>query len=273
MAPGLVGEEKAERGKSPTDVWWHTIVSPTGREKTGYPTQKPLGILRRLIKVHTKPGDVVLDFFGGSGTTGIAAAELGRSFIMCDQNPEAIAVMKMRVAEWDTEFHGCEQIQAVERNRYVAPPDASPENPPPPRGLSAEGGAPTRRSTSVRDPSQSPFHILLRTTMTERNLTTGGLARATAMSFPTIQKIVGGALPGRQSTIEAFATFLGVAADDLHRLIAGSAPHPILALDHAVDNRTDAVVADDSARSATVSAPATDGAGASATGGVQQSLF
>ena len=152
MAPGLVGEEKAARGKSPTDVWWHTIVSPTGREKTGYPTQKPLGILRRLIKVHTRPGDVVLDFFAGSGTTGIAAAELGRRCIMCERNPEALAVMKMRVAEWDAEYHGCEHIQAVKRNGYAAPLDPAPGSPPPRRPASG-GAGPSRRSGSGRDRS------------------------------------------------------------------------------------------------------------------------
>ncbi len=98
MAPGLVTPEKVERGKLPTDVWWHTIVSPTGTEKTGYPTQKPLGILRRVIQASSKPGDVVLDFFAGSGTTGAAAAELNRSFILVDQNPEAIEVIKTRLS-------------------------------------------------------------------------------------------------------------------------------------------------------------------------------
>jgi site-specific DNA-methyltransferase (adenine-specific) len=94
MAPGLVTPEKIERGKLPTDVWWHTIVSPTGKEKTGYPTQKPVGILRRIIQASSKPGDVVLDFFAGSGTTGFVANELGRRFILVDQNPESIQVIK-----------------------------------------------------------------------------------------------------------------------------------------------------------------------------------
>ncbi|MDQ3169055.1 MAG: site-specific DNA-methyltransferase [Acidobacteriota bacterium] len=97
MAPGLVTKEKAERGKLPTDVWWHTIVSPTGREKTGYPTQKPEGLLRRMIAASTKPGDWVLDFFAGSGTTGAVARALGRRFLLVDQNPEAIAVMRTRL--------------------------------------------------------------------------------------------------------------------------------------------------------------------------------
>ena len=96
MAPGLVTPEKVAKGKLPTDVWWHTIVSPTGKEKTGYPTQKPLGILRRVIQASSKEGDLVLDFFAGSGTTGAAAAELGRNFILIDQNPESIAVIKER---------------------------------------------------------------------------------------------------------------------------------------------------------------------------------
>lgn len=86
MAPGLVTEEKASRGKLPTDVWWHTIVSPTGKEKTGYPTQKPTGLLRRMIAASSRPGDWVLDFFAGSGSTGAAAAQLGRKFVCVDQN-------------------------------------------------------------------------------------------------------------------------------------------------------------------------------------------
>lgn len=104
MAPGLVTPEKVERGKLPTDVWWHTIVSPTGTEKTGYPTQKPLGVLRRIIQASSKEGDVVLDFFAGSGTTGAAASELGRNFILIDQNPEAIGVMKERFSSLSVSY-------------------------------------------------------------------------------------------------------------------------------------------------------------------------
>lgn len=96
MAPGLVTPQKAARGKLPTDVWWHTIVSPTGKEKTGYPTQKPLGILRRIIQASSREGDWILDFFAGSGTTGAAARELGRNFVLIDQNPQAIEVMRRR---------------------------------------------------------------------------------------------------------------------------------------------------------------------------------
>lgn len=105
MAPGLVTKEKAERGKLPTDVWWHTIVSPTGKEKTGYPTQKPEGILRRIIMASTKPGDSVLDFFAGSGTTGAVAAKLGREFVLIDQNPESISVIQERLEKQGTTFH------------------------------------------------------------------------------------------------------------------------------------------------------------------------
>ncbi|GAA1808419.1 DNA-methyltransferase [Agromyces neolithicus] len=99
MAPGLVTPEKAELGKLPTDVWWHTIVSPTGREKTGYPTQKPEGILRRIVQASTREGDWVLDFFAGSGTTGAVAATLGRRFVLVDENLEAIAVMRGRFTD------------------------------------------------------------------------------------------------------------------------------------------------------------------------------
>ncbi len=100
MAPGLVSAEKAARGKTPTDVWWHTIVPTSGKEKTGYPTQKPLGVLERIITVHTDPGDTVLDFFAGSGTTGEAAAKHGRRFVLIDESPDAIAVMKKRLAAY-----------------------------------------------------------------------------------------------------------------------------------------------------------------------------
>lgn len=98
MAPGLVGPEKAARGKLPSSVWWHTIVSPTGREKTGYPTQKPLGVLRRIVTASSRPGDLVLDFFAGSGTTGAAAAALGRDFLLVDNNETALIAMARRFA-------------------------------------------------------------------------------------------------------------------------------------------------------------------------------
>jgi len=97
MAPGLVTPEKVARGKLPTDVWWHTIVSPTGKEKTGYATQKPEGILRRIIQASSAEGDWVLDFFAGSGTTGAVAAALGRRFMLVDQNPDAVAIIEKRL--------------------------------------------------------------------------------------------------------------------------------------------------------------------------------
>ena len=102
MAPGLVGPEKAARGKVPTDTWWHTIVSPNGKEKTGYPTQKPLGVLTRIVQASSHKGDLLLDFFAGSGSFGAAAAQLGREFILIDNNPEAIAVMKQRFRSTST---------------------------------------------------------------------------------------------------------------------------------------------------------------------------
>jgi site-specific DNA-methyltransferase (adenine-specific) len=97
MAPGLVTAEKAARGKLPTDVWWHTIVSPTGKEKTGYPTQKPLGILRRIVRASSRPGDWCLDFFAGSGTLGVACQEIGRCYLLVDSSPEAVRVMEERL--------------------------------------------------------------------------------------------------------------------------------------------------------------------------------
>ena len=119
MAPGLVGAAKAARGKTPTDVWWHTIVSPTGKEKTGYPTQKPLGILERIVRVHSNPGDTVLDFFAGSGTTGLAAARHQRRFLLIDQSQQACALMQTRLAAFHPTFESS------------LPPPASGEDPTP----------------------------------------------------------------------------------------------------------------------------------------------
>jgi site-specific DNA-methyltransferase (adenine-specific) len=103
-APGLVGPEKAARGKVPTDVWWHTIVPTNSKERTGYAAQKPLGVVRRIVRVHSRPGDLCLDFFAGSGTLGEAAAREGRDFLLIDSNPEAIEVMRKRLAFADPEF-------------------------------------------------------------------------------------------------------------------------------------------------------------------------
>ncbi len=97
MAPALVGAEKAARGKLPTDVWWHTIVSPTGSEKTGYPTQKPEGVLRRIVQASTQIDDWCLDPFAGSGTLGAVARELGRRYVLVDSNAEAVEVSKRRL--------------------------------------------------------------------------------------------------------------------------------------------------------------------------------
>jgi site-specific DNA-methyltransferase (adenine-specific) len=97
MAPGLVSAEKVARGKLPTDVWWHTIVPTNGAEKTGYPTQKPEGIVRRMLQASTRPGDWCLDFFAGSGTLGAVAAKLDRRYVLIDSNPEAVRVMRERL--------------------------------------------------------------------------------------------------------------------------------------------------------------------------------
>jgi site-specific DNA-methyltransferase (adenine-specific) len=98
MAPGLVGPEKAARGKTPTDVWWHTIVPTNSRERTGYAAQKPLGVVRRIVRVHSRPGELCLDFFAGSGTLGEAAAREGRGFLLIDSSAQAVEVMRKRLA-------------------------------------------------------------------------------------------------------------------------------------------------------------------------------
>jgi site-specific DNA-methyltransferase (adenine-specific) len=109
MAPGLVGPEKASRGKLPTDTWWHTIVATNSREKTGYPTQKPRGVIDRIIRASSNPGDTVLDFFAGSGTIGESCLQLGRYFILIDNNPHALEVMADRFGKYtDIEWVGYE---------------------------------------------------------------------------------------------------------------------------------------------------------------------
>ena len=99
MAPGLVTPEQRDRGKRPSDTWWHTIVSPTGREKTGYPTQKPEGIVRRMVQASSRPGDLCLDPFAGSGTLGAVAAKLRRRYLLIDESPEAVGVMESRLGQ------------------------------------------------------------------------------------------------------------------------------------------------------------------------------
>jgi site-specific DNA-methyltransferase (adenine-specific) len=119
MAPGLVTAEKAAKGKLPTDVWWHTIVSPTGREKTGYATQKPEGILRRILQASSNADDWVLDFFAGAGTTGAVAARLGRRFVLVDQNPEAIRITRRRLESLPTapvEYVACQPASPKEES-------------------------------------------------------------------------------------------------------------------------------------------------------------
>lgn len=105
MAPALVGKDKAARGKTPTDVWWHTIVSPNGREKTGYATQKPRGIIDRIVRIHSHEGDCLCDFFAGSGTLGASAWDLNRNCVLMDSNPEALRVMEKRFADLPVVWH------------------------------------------------------------------------------------------------------------------------------------------------------------------------
>ncbi|MYF76485.1 MAG: site-specific DNA-methyltransferase [Acidobacteria bacterium] len=114
LAPTLVGAEKAARGKTPTDVWWHTIVSPTGKERTGYATQKPLGVLERIVRVHSDPGDLLLDFFAGSGSFGEAAARNRRDFVLVDNNSDAVRIMADRLGRFGPDLINCGGV--VERS-------------------------------------------------------------------------------------------------------------------------------------------------------------
>jgi site-specific DNA-methyltransferase (adenine-specific) len=125
MAPGLVTAEKAARGKMPTDVWWHTIVATNGKEKTGYPTQKPEGVLRRIIQASSAPGDSILDFFAGSGTTGAVARDQGRRFFLVDSNPEAVDVMARRLGTQHVVFQDGEGRSVVPEVPPAAEVDAT----------------------------------------------------------------------------------------------------------------------------------------------------
>lgn len=118
MAPGLVTPEKAAKGKLPTDVWWHTIVPTSGGEKTGYPTQKPEGIVRRMIQASTRPGDWCLDFFAGSGTVGAVAAKLDRRYVLIDCNPEAVRVIEKRL---ELARDGGPEVKQALAEPFVAP--------------------------------------------------------------------------------------------------------------------------------------------------------
>jgi site-specific DNA-methyltransferase (adenine-specific) len=118
MAPGLVTAEKAARGKLPTDVWWHTIVPTNGAEKTGYPTQKPQGIVRRMVQASSRSGDRCLDFFAGSGTLGAVASSLCRRYVLIDSNPQAVAVMRKRLP--DARVLQAEDFSSEEPHAYAA---------------------------------------------------------------------------------------------------------------------------------------------------------
>jgi site-specific DNA-methyltransferase (adenine-specific) len=123
LAPQLVTAEKARRGKTLTDVWWQTVVPTRSRERTGYPTQKPLAIVERIVRVHSNPGELVLDFFAGSGTLGEAAARLDRGFILIDSNPDAVRTMRRRLAfcRPDVEKLQRQRRSASSKQRGVSP--------------------------------------------------------------------------------------------------------------------------------------------------------
>jgi len=169
MAPELVGPEKAARGKTPTDVWWHTIVSPNSREKTGYATQKPRGILDRIVKIHSRKGDLLLDFFAGSGTLGESAYELGRNSILVDNNRDAIAVMKRRFEGKRTLYEGCDGIPAAQPRSNATDATVSqeaegffqPRAALPPLSAEGEGEKPKKkRSCQTKRPSDIQMELL-----------------------------------------------------------------------------------------------------------------
>jgi len=98
-------EKRIARGQVPTDVWDLSIVGTNSKERTGYPTQKPLKLVERIVVASSPPGGTVLDVFAGSGTTGMAAHKHGRNFILSDTNPQAIAVMQERFKGIEVDWH------------------------------------------------------------------------------------------------------------------------------------------------------------------------
>jgi site-specific DNA-methyltransferase (adenine-specific) len=154
LAPALVTPEKRARGKTPTDVWWQTIVPTSGREKTGYPTQKPLAILERIVRVHSEPGDVVLDFFAGSGTTGAAAARHGRGFVLVDRSRAAVYLAAKRLAAFEPQVLGIAPApRAAAGPTAGARPRASPDpGPGPAAGAAEHPGPPGAEPRSDRHP-------------------------------------------------------------------------------------------------------------------------
>ena len=175
MAPSLVGKEKAARGKTPTDTWWHTIVSPNGREKTGYPTQKPLGVLSRIVRVHSRPGDRLLDFFAGSGSFGEAGARHGRDVVLIDESPEAIEVMRRRFAGREVIFREPTPAVRIEPERAMpaSPEDASAEGPKAAKVRAArakvtKGGKKAAKAKTARAEAPKPEAMIDETNGTRR---------------------------------------------------------------------------------------------------------
>jgi site-specific DNA-methyltransferase (adenine-specific) len=86
-------------GKRLDDVWSIPAIAPTARERVGWPTQKPLALLERIVAAASNPGDIVLDPCCGSGTTLVAAARLGRRAIGCDRETAAVELAARRLEE------------------------------------------------------------------------------------------------------------------------------------------------------------------------------
>ena len=116
IAPTLAGEAKAHIGKFPTDVWWHTIVPTTSSERTGYPTQKPIGVVSRIVDVHSNIGDTLLDPFAGSGTLGVAAAQSDRNSILIDDNPDAIDIIVQRLKDYNVKLVNVNNVNSENKN-------------------------------------------------------------------------------------------------------------------------------------------------------------
>lgn len=87
-----------ERGKVPEDWWYYPVVARLHNERTGYPTQKPEALLERIILASSNPGDLVADFFCGSGTTAVVAERLKRHYLMVDAAWRAVHTTRARLA-------------------------------------------------------------------------------------------------------------------------------------------------------------------------------
>lgn len=101
LSDGKLNQEyiNTDRQKAMKDVWNVSILNSQAKERVGYNTQKPKELIERIIKASSNEGDIIADFFCGSGTTCVVARDLGRNYIGCDINEKAINITQERLSQ------------------------------------------------------------------------------------------------------------------------------------------------------------------------------